>query len=99
MEERKRYIMKFDIPFYGAIYTVGVTHFEETPPNHNADNDIDYYGEVDCEYEVLAEQKIDETSYPDEEFPESFDYLLEDREFYEAVLMQIFREFERRNLP
>ena len=93
MEERKRYIMKFDIPFYGLIYTIGVTHFEETPPNHSADSDIDYYGETEFEYDVIDCQGEDNTKKEDLFFVTQYP------DFDDAVYTEFIHRCERRNLP
>ena len=39
-----------------VIYTIGVIEYYHQEPNPYADNDMDYYGYTDIEYDVLDEQ-------------------------------------------
>lgn len=46
--------MTFEISIADYTLEIDVTHFFVQPPQTNADNDQDYYGYTDIEYQVLS---------------------------------------------
>lgn len=50
------YDVEIETRICGIPCVVGVTHYFKARPNPYADNDVDYRGYTDCDYEVLNMQ-------------------------------------------